>query len=137
MLDQSTRIPETAGMLAPILRTPDRPDNRTHTAVYPPVGNFWCATVLCSSEHRSCRSASAEQSMTPRALRMQHLDFRLIRLRRSASHSAIAIFRCAAKGSQSRDLMENPGVTFKLINSRRSASAERSKIHSCANAQYH
>ena len=29
---------------------------------------------LCSSEHRSCRSGTAEQRRTPRALRIQHLD---------------------------------------------------------------
>jgi hypothetical protein len=53
--------------------------------------------------------------------------FRLTRLRRSASHSATAIFPWPANGCHRRNLMENPGLTFKLIKSRRSASAERSR----------
>ena len=36
--------------------------NRTHAAVYPPVGNFWCATIHCSSEPRSCRSGTVRSS---------------------------------------------------------------------------
>ena len=54
-------------MPAPISDHPDRPDleppgNRTHAGVYPPVGNFWCATMHCSSEPRSCRSGTVRSS---------------------------------------------------------------------------
>jgi hypothetical protein len=92
MLVQPTRIPGTASMLAPIPRSPGRPDNRTHTAVYPPVGNFWCAIVHCSSEHRSCRSGTYKAAQITTGSRDTASRLRLICLRRSASHSAIAIF---------------------------------------------
>ena len=54
-------------MPAPISDHPDRPDpeppgNRTHAGVYPPVGNFWCASMHCSSEPRSCRSGTVRSS---------------------------------------------------------------------------
>ena len=54
-------------MPAPISDHPDRPDpeppgNRTHAGVYSPVGNFWCATMHCSSEHGSCRSGTVRSS---------------------------------------------------------------------------
>jgi hypothetical protein len=101
MLVQPTRIPGTAGMLEPIpdhpdRPDPDRPDNGTHAAVYPPVGNFWCATIHCSSEHRSC-SSETRNCKAAHDTKGRELDttsrFRLIHLRRSASHSVIAIFR--------------------------------------------
>ena len=70
---------------------------------------------LCSSEHRSCRSGTAEQRRTPRALRIQHLD-----LDWSVCAEVLHTQDCnlpisSQDGSDRRDLMENPGLTFKLI----------------------
>ena len=99
-----------------------------HTAVYPPVGNFWCATIHCSSEPRSCSMQirdCQEQRRTLRARRHALRIHELIRLHvrlpesygilpesmdtlRSAAHSVIAIFRHSQRLYR-RNPMENPG----------------------------
>ena len=103
-----------------------------HALVCPPVGNFWRLPYLLI-RHRSCRSASAEQSRTPRALRMQLSGCRMTAYRMTApsarrcctlSYSNLPI--SSQDGSDRRNLMENPGLTFKLIITE---VLQRSRIH--------
>jgi hypothetical protein len=83
----------TAGMLAPIPGSPDRPDIlHPHTRLSARGEFLVCyRTLLIRTQIlqiRNCRAAQDTKGSQDTASR-----FRLIRLRRSASHSAIAIFR--------------------------------------------
>ena len=80
----------TAGMLVPVPGTADRPDICIHAPVCPPVGNFWRLPYLLI-RHRSCRSASAEQSGTPRALRMQLSGCRMTAYRMTAPSAPLVL----------------------------------------------
>ena len=148
-------FPGTAGTPVPMTDSLTTRTNRiqnhaphigVHTAVYPPVGNFWCATIHCSSEPRSCSMQirdCQEQRRTLRARRHALRIHELIRLHvrlpesygilpesmdtlRSAAHSVIAIFRSAAKGSDRRISGRIPVLTFKLIITE---ILQRSRIH--------
>ena len=77
------------------------PDNRTHAAVNPPVSNFWCATMSAHQNpdpaDQELSGAAQDTKGSPTYFQDTASRFELIRLHvrllRSASHSAIAIFR--------------------------------------------
>ena len=78
-------------LLACLYRSLDTQNHRTYCthAGGPPVGNFWCATVplLIRTQIlqiRNCRAEEDTKGSQDTASR-----FRLIRLRRSASHSGL------------------------------------------------